>query len=68
MLVKRFNPWTSINFDACNGNQTQIKEREKEMAEQPNLEQQEKQDTNSSSSYVPSQPINSFNLGYFSSQ
>nr|GMD37508.1 agamous-like MADS-box protein AGL8 homolog [Ipomoea batatas] len=40
-----------------------IKEREKEMAEQPNLEQQEKQDTNSSSSYVPSQPINSFNLG-----
>nr|GMD39121.1 agamous-like MADS-box protein AGL8 homolog [Ipomoea batatas] len=40
-----------------------IKEREKEMDEQPNLEQQEKQDTNSSSSYVPSQPINSFNLG-----
>nr|GMD35781.1 agamous-like MADS-box protein AGL8 homolog [Ipomoea batatas] len=37
-----------------------IKEREKEMAEQPNVEQQ---DTNSSSSYVPSQPVNSFNLG-----
>nr|GMD30818.1 agamous-like MADS-box protein AGL8 homolog [Ipomoea batatas] len=40
-----------------------IKEREKDMAEQPNVEQQEKQDTNSSSSYVPSQPVNSFNLG-----
>ncbi|XP_019166843.1 PREDICTED: truncated transcription factor CAULIFLOWER A-like isoform X1 [Ipomoea nil] len=43
--------------------QKKIKEREKEMAEQPNLEQQEKQDTNSSSSYVALQPVNSFNLG-----
>ncbi|XP_019166844.1 PREDICTED: truncated transcription factor CAULIFLOWER A-like isoform X2 [Ipomoea nil] len=49
--------------DENNKNQTQIKEREKEMAEQPNLEQQEKQDTNSSSSYVALQPVNSFNLG-----